>query len=272
VSNVQCAACTRTSDGFLCGPCADMIVADLRQVGWISDELDVTLSRQDRIGAQQGGHKPGKEVERPSPMNQAAAAAAWDLHYTLQRNVAHLSEQRGLLIDCVDTAPALAGWLIRHKDALRHDEAAGEAFTDVRDVVRKARRVIDAPIPRQYLLVCGADTVHGKCPANLYGQKGRHTAICSQCQTTHDADKRREDMMVQARGTLGTPAELARLVRTLDGTVIDRKRIAYLVRLGKVGPRPSADGNDRYVLGEVLDALVSIEGEKLRQFVKRVVA
>jgi len=252
--NIPCSACYRANDAFLCQTCADLLAKELRTVGWISDELDVTLSRQDRIGAQQGGHKPGKEVERPSPMNQAAAAAAWDLHYTLQRNVAHLSEQRGLPIDCVDTAPALAGWLIRHKDALRHDEAAGEAFTDVRDVVRKARRVIDAPIPRQYLLVCSAETVHGKCPANLYGQKGRHTVICSQCQTTHDADKRREDMLEQARGTLGTAAELARVLPEFFDKPMDRKRINWLIRAERLLPRPSADGQERYVLGEIVDA------------------
>lgn len=254
MSNTPCANCYRVSDAYLCSPCTDLLAKELRTVGWISDELDVTLSRQDRIGAQQGGHKPGKEVERPSPMNQAAAAAAWDLHYTLQRNVAHLSEQRGFPIDCVDTAPALAGWLIRHKDALRHDEAAGEAFTDVRDVMRKARRVIDAPIPRQYLLVCGADTVHGKCPANLYGQKGRHTVICSQCQTTHDADKRREDMLTQARGTIGTPAELSRLLLEIHQRPLDRKRITYLIRVKRIVALPSADGQVRYSLGQILDA------------------
>jgi len=253
VSNIQCAACTRTSDGVLCGPCADLIVRDLQQVGWISDELDITLSRQDRIGTQLGGHKPGQEVERPLPFNNAAAEASWNLHYTLQRNVAHLAEQRGLNIDCVDTAPGLAGWLIRHKDALRQDEAAGEAFSDVHDVVRKARRVVDAPIPRQYLLVCGADTVHGPCIANLYGQKGRRWATCSQCQTPHDADERRERMLKQAQGTLGTATELSRLLLDIGHCPLDKRRIGYLKKLGKIAARPSPDGQERFVLGEVLN-------------------
>jgi len=252
--NLQCANCYRTSDAYLCASCGDLLAKELRTVGWVSDELDVTLSRQDRIGAQQGGHKPGKEVERPLPLHLGASEAAWELHNVLGCTARDLAEQRGFPLDCVDTSPSIAAWLVRHVDAIRHDPGGGQTYDELTDAITAARRIVDAPAARQYLLVCGAQTMHGPCPEHLYGRKGRKWATCTACQTTHDADERKERMLEMARGTLGTPAELARVLPEFFDKPLDRKRIGWLIRAERLVPRPSADGMARYVLGEIVDA------------------
>jgi hypothetical protein len=96
--------------------------------------------------------------------------------------------------------------------------------------------------------------VHGPCTANLYGRKDRRWVMCPQCQTQHDADERRAQMLEQARGTIGTASELARLLLEVGTKPLNYKRILYIIHRRAIPVLPSADGQARYSLGLILDA------------------
>jgi len=277
VSNIQCAACYRANDAFLCTVCADLLAKELRTVGWISDELDVTLSRQDRIGVQQGGHKPGKEVERPLPYNVGASEAGWILHDVLAVTARDLAEQRGIEYlpdgmvsasfigpllpglqripaNYVDSSPSIAAWLARHVDAIRHDEGGGQTYDELTDAIASARRIIDAPAGRIFAGPCGSETDAGRCGADLYAAVDAPSVSCQECGAKWDAGERQRDLLAQARDRLGTAIELERLLPWFLGAPIRADRIRQWAKRGQVKQVESSDAGDpRYAIGEIVD-------------------
>lgn len=251
--NQSCANCYRACEAYLCAACGQMLAKELRTVGWISDELDVTLSRQDRIGMQQGGHKPGKEVERPLPYNLGASEAGWILHEVLTSTARDLAEQRGLELDCVDTSPGIAAWLARHVDVIRHDEGGGQTYDELTDAITAARRVIDAPAGRMFAGPCGSETDAGRCGADLYAAIDAPSVSCRECGAKWDAGERQRDLLARARDRLGTATELERLLPWFLGAPITAKHIRVWASRKRISIKGVKDGEGMYQIGEVVD-------------------
>ena len=252
--NLQCANCYRTSDAYLCASCGDLLAKELRTVGWVSDELDVTLSRQDRIGAQQGGHRPGKDVERPLPLHLGASEAAWILHDVLASTARDIAEQRGFPLDCVDTSPAIAAWLVRHVDAIRHDPGGGQTYDKVTDAIASARRIIDAPAGRMFAGPCGSETDAGRCGADLYAAIDAPSVSCQECGAKWDVGERRADLLEQARSRLASAPECERMLPWFVGSPIRATRIRQWASRGRIMAK-GADlaGVPLYRIGDVVD-------------------
>jgi len=254
VTNIACSTCYRLSEAYLCVVCGDLLAKELRTVGWISDELDITLSRQDRIGVQQGGHKPGKEVERPLPYNIGASEAGWILHDVLAVTARDLAEQRGLPLDCVDTSPAIAAWLLRHVNAIRHDEGGGQTYDELTDAIASARRIIDAPAGRMFAGPCGSETDAGRCGADLYAAIDAPSVSCQECGAKWDTGERRADLLARARDRLASASECERMLPWFVGAPIKATRIRQWSSRGRILAK-SADltGNPLYRIGDVVD-------------------
>lgn len=275
--NQSCANCYRACEAYLCAACGQLLAKELRTVGWISDELDVTLSRQDRIGVQQGGHKPGKEVERPLPYNVGAAEAGWILHDVLAVTARDLAEQRGIEhlpdgmvsasfigpllpglqripANYVDSSPSIAAWLARHVDAIRHDEGGGQTYDELTDAIASARRIIDAPAGRIFAGPCGSETDAGRCGADLYAHVDAPSVSCAECGAKWDTGERRADLLARARDRLASASECERMLPWFVGAPIRATRIRQWSSRGRILAK-SADltGSPLYRIGDVVD-------------------
>lgn len=152
-----CPACLRPQDeGLLCASCTGSLEHELGEVAAIVDELDVTLSRQARVGS---GGKGGPAHER-TPAHLGAMAVAGDLANTLTtwaRDVIGEAQVRAWPVDGKPPAVTAAWLLLSELPAIRKHPAAAELVDEVVDAVRQARRVIDRAANRTIIFV-------GPCP------------------------------------------------------------------------------------------------------------
>lgn len=144
-----CGVCGAPSgDGLhLCRTHTDNLERDLRGVEDLVRELDITLTRQDRVNP---ANSIGKSAERPLAWNENAAAKRFELWATLNAwalDTSKLGEDdRDQLIAVpADDTPGVAGWLIRNLPTLRRHREAGIACDEITDAIGGARRAIDRP-------------------------------------------------------------------------------------------------------------------------------
>ncbi|MFC9768808.1 hypothetical protein [Rhodococcus jostii] len=135
---------TDTDHLFLSRAEIKKLVALLREMPELVEELAVTITRQDRIGTPgSAGKKRGEE--QPLPFNVTAAEAADDLHTTLVAWVRHVCESRGVDYDGRDGTLGVARWLDRNVIALAMTEGSGEALDEIQYAMRRARWATDRP-------------------------------------------------------------------------------------------------------------------------------
>ncbi|MFC9769176.1 hypothetical protein [Rhodococcus jostii] len=120
------------------------LVALLREMPELVEELAVTITRQDRIGTPGSAGKRRGE-EQPLPFNATAAEAADDLHTTLVAWVRHVCESRRVDYDGRDGTCGVARWLDRNVIALAMTEGSGEALDEIQYAMRRARWATDRP-------------------------------------------------------------------------------------------------------------------------------
>ncbi|WP_148310196.1 hypothetical protein [Nocardia otitidiscaviarum] len=279
MGNQQCGACSRSTDMFLCWDCCRELRNRLETIAWLAGELDITLTRQDRIGTP-GGRVSGS-VDKPLPFHTAASEAAWVLRNTITTWVRELCESRAIdyvplgFVDTlfvgplrpgeryvprgyVETTSGAARWLAHHATSIALSDCAAEAYDEITDAMRAAMRVIDRPPGRMFVGPCGAPISNGECATDIYVSPGREHARCPDCGTTHSVTERREQLQQQVRGLLGTAAELARLLPWIMNAPITRKRITYYARRGMVSRREHR-GETVFQIGEVIDAHIQCE-------------
>jgi len=137
-----------TGDGlWLCIIHTDALERDLRSVEDLVRELDITLTRQDRMNA---ANSVGRSAEKPLVWNENAAAKRFELWATLNAWALEASKlgeddrDRLAAVPAEDT-PGVAAWLIRNLPTLRRHPEAGTAVDEIGDAIHGARRAIDRP-------------------------------------------------------------------------------------------------------------------------------
>lgn len=282
MGNRQCAACSRATDMFLCWSCCKDLKKRLDAAAWLALELDVTLTRQDRIG--EPGDRIGGTPESPLPFHLAASEAVWVLRNTLTTWAREICETRGIEYlplgylpssfvgplrpgeKCVpqnftESTNGVARWLSHNAVAVALSEGAGEAFDEISEAVKSAQRVIDRPPGRIYIGPCGGAFNGVPCDADIYVTMGQPETRCPICGSTYSVDERREQLREQVRGLLGTAAELARLLPWVLDSPITRKRIAYYANRGFISRR-DLGGETVFQIGEVIDAHIQCEARR----------
>jgi hypothetical protein len=255
-----CAVCSApTGDaGRLCRNHTDDLARDLHSVPDLVAELEVTRTRQARITAEKHG---GRSADRPLPWNEHAAACASDLNTTLNAwalDTSRLAEdERDLLAEHHHTdTPAVAAWLARNLSTLRQHDEAGQAWDEITNAIREARRAVDRPIDQEVYGQCRAELDDGStCHAYLYAAPGHATITCRGCGSQHDAAKRRAWMFLHVRDMIGTVREVVACL-TLGGigTTEDKVRLmASRQRFHVAGH--DASGRPLYRVSEVLTAI-----------------
>src|ERR1700749_4764283 len=164
-----------------CGACINELERALGDIAFYASQLEVTFSRQARIGSGDGGRR---SAEQPLPYDARASRAAAALRNTLVGWVRVLLETAGEPVHgpvCVackhsscrrakatrtpgNTLGQMAAWLLLHLDRIRQHEAGGEIAGTIPLAVSAAERAVDRPAGRVYSGPCD------ECGKDLYGQ------------------------------------------------------------------------------------------------------
>lgn len=156
-----CQACRAPTgdDGGLCRACTHELDRDLCDIPDLWTELDITATCQDALAA--ATDRPGGGDRMV--WNERAVQAANDLRATLTAwgaEIANTAEDARDPWRGAHTVPLLAEWVHRNMPTLRQLAKAGDAYDEIVDAVRRARRAIDTPDNRTRFHV-------GPCPEVL---------------------------------------------------------------------------------------------------------
>lgn len=239
----ECVVDDQPADGAqLCGGCLDQLAMRLREVPGLVDELETTVTRQDRLGARGGG---ARGSETPLPFNGAASDARTTLRDILGLWCRDVADRSGAALPTAKVAPqvtsAAAEWLLDHLRAVAHHPAAGDLYDEVTDAIWQAVRAIDRPPDTVFAGPCG-------CGALLYALLGRSTVTCRECAAVHNvADC--WDWMRRAPSWLayeGTSADVS-MVLAWAGVQVSGGTIRKWAHRGKL-----ARWGRRYRVGDVV--------------------
>lgn len=201
---VPCCGRPRHADFVICVHCAWLLEKALGDVPALSDDLDLTLSRQTASGARNGSRSSNK----PLPFDTNASEVGWLLRNTLVGWVRDLCEAH-TEPGPPDTCGDMARWLLARLWRLQAHPAANEVVSEVLAAVGEARRAIDRPAERVYAGACQVPHEGVACDQPLYARLGRTVITCPKCGTGHDLQDRRERMAAELDGMLMTVREIA---------------------------------------------------------------
>ncbi|WP_036530041.1 hypothetical protein [Nocardia sp. CNY236] len=196
------------------------LIALLREIPHLAEELDISLTKQDRQGTTGDYRMHRRPSQQPLPYNPAAARATDELHAVLTSWVRLVCEQRRFEYSGAPTTPGLARWLDRNVIALAMTEGAQAAPADIRAAVQAANRVICPPATR---------------------------IIVDEAKFEQARQQR-----LNASGIVTLARELGDSYRSLTA-----RRVQTLRDAGRIAPVPGPWAPklpDLYVVGEVLDA------------------
>lgn len=241
---------SRPEHQWICLRCEKHLEQDLASVPALWKELDITLTRLDVVGGDDGR----RSVEMALMFKPRAAEARWVLANTVGTWARLLAEHNGL------EAPLRpARWLLLNVHSLAMHEAAGEAVDEIRAAVANAYRTIDRPPELLLAGVCNGQFLLAngdveQCEVMLYARPGDVEVACQECDTIHRVDERREWMMAAAAGLNVTALVALGWVRLLMDKTIPRGTWDCWVSRGRIlSHGMNAEGQATYNFGEVQD-------------------
>ena len=237
-------ASPRPEHAFLCNDCVRVLTQDVASVPALVADLELTLSRQDRLGAD-GGRR---SAETALPYKIPASEALFLLGNTITTWCRHIAEERGLLLT---SRPAV--WLLANIQALAMSEGAGEAVDEIGYAVNQAMHVIDRP---PSMLFAGPCREAG-CIAYLYAMPAATTCECRECGAEHDVAERREwmiDAAAEQRVTATVALSWVRLLMDKGIPPSTWRSWIHRGRLAVVGV--NADGRELFRFGQVRDLAI----------------
>ncbi|MFC4333876.1 hypothetical protein [Salininema proteolyticum] len=241
----ECATCPRpvADTGYICHDCADRLRTRLQWIAANADELDVTVTRQDRISDGTGGRA---SAETPLPFNADASEAAWVLRNTLTTWARRVAAQRGL-DEPADNLPALARWLHDHVRWLRCQPFAYEAHDELHYAAGVLQRAVDAPTPQVELGACGTDG----CAGHLAAPHGAVTVQCRDCRARYDVDRLQRSLLDRADILLMPASDIASILSQWRRTRVAPSTVRSWASRGRLAARGHDDhGRTLYRLGD----------------------
>lgn len=235
--------CDRVMPGnrYVCRACADGLRDALAGVPALVAELDITRTRQARLGDDHTRHR-----RDGLPYDERAAEAAQALHQTLARWCRELAPERP-----VPRAEAdMARWLLRHRAKLLRHPAAAEAVQELAGVVERARAAIDRAPDRIYAGPCA------QCQRDLYARLDTTIVSCV-CGAAYGIQARREWMLGEVRQMLGNASWVAAVVAVF-GEEVTPAAVRGMANRQRITARGrDIMGHPIYRVGDVLDVLAA---------------
>jgi ribosomal protein L37E len=261
----ECRRCGRqTRDkAFTCEDCGDDLTRDLAENPWLTDQLDISITRQQSatVGTSSAS------VETGLPWHETASRAQRNLHATLKKWVRfceteHIRNQAPTDTKPADNMPAMSRWLLWRVDGLLLHEQGHHAVDDIVKASAEARRIVLwKPKQRVYLAVC-EETVEGvRCQGDVYADEGEDYGKCEDCGKVHEVAKRRLDLNKRLDDHLCSAADIARMAVFLGlqakrDTV--RNKVNVWHKRGRILPHAAAENGDpMFRYGEVRGMLAA---------------
>lgn len=274
-----CEICSRPmgEQATFCAGCAyklDAALADVCTYHGLAYDLDLAITRQARIGSRDGS----RPTEAAVPVNLKASEVAGNLKGILSSwaRVVHEETDAPLLGptcrrcqhgSCAairhrelppDTLTGIAAWLRPRVGWLRHHEAGAEAYDEITEAVRDARRIVDRPADKLYAGPCD------ECGEDLYARLEAVYVTCTSDaheegeEPTWSVEERRRWLLDSARDVLASGTEISRALTRYAQPVTPSALRGYVHR-GQLVARGERQEGGRmvmlYRLGDVLDIL-----------------
>jgi hypothetical protein len=207
----NCVIDGRPTELRLCTGCLDALKAELRAIPDLVEQLNVTLTRQARIGERNGP----RSTETPLPYHAGASVDLEALRDTLHYWCKTIAEKRGVRLDADIQPDQLSRWLLRYPTEAAQLEDAAELFENIHSMTKTARRTIDLAPDRRFLGPCD------ECGAELYiwctPNRIPDTVYCAteECSFSARVEERRGYLLEKAYNQLMTAAEMSRAIREL---------------------------------------------------------
>jgi hypothetical protein len=249
VTDNLCPVCSAQQDaGLLCANCTGKLEQALGDVRWIVTELDVTLSRQARIGV------PGKGglAREKNPVHLGAMRAADNLSNVLT------IWARAITANPVATMVHASHLLLLHVPEIRRHPDVDKLMHEILDAINQAKRAVDRPADRVYLgqcLTAFEDNADDQmCMAEIWARVEAKTTTCRLCGIEHDVLERRRWLLSKAADMLVTSRDASRYLGDVGGINVTEASIRGLLHRGKLGYRTGTS----FRLGDLLEVLTEM--------------
>jgi hypothetical protein len=234
----------------MCSICIATLHRDLEAVPVLLEDLEVTITRQDRLA----DPSDRKSAETPLPLKLGPMEARRDLAATLLTWAYHLAFDHGTVGPM--SSEKAARYLAASLDAIQRDEQAGDLADEIGYAVIQAQRAVDKPQQLQYTGPCE------ECGADLYAHLRASHVACRNCPQTYPIEQRREWLLTQAEDRLLTAAEMSRALPGLLRKPLTASMIrgwAHRDRLTAYPPLPERPRDPVYRVGDVLDLIRELQ-------------
>lgn len=247
--------------GLLCSAETDRLERDLGDVAAIVAELDVTLSRQARIGS---GGKSGVMANHRDGYHQGASLAAEALTNTLAAWVIDVCGEDWPFGPKAGAA-SFSRDLLSHVNEIRRHPAVDELVDEITDAISQARRVVDRPADRVYLGQCFVETPDPEgrqvtCLAEIWARPTASEVRCSVCMTEHPVSERRAWLLTKAADMIVTVKEAASYLGEVGGIRVTESSIRGYLHRHRLAYRAPMEAC-RFRLGDLLEVVLD-EGER----------
>jgi hypothetical protein len=252
------------AEGLLCHADTTRLERDLGDVASIVAELDVTLSRQAKIGST---GKSGKGWAREKlPIHIGAIEAADVLANTLTtwaRDVAGNNAK----VNPYDVEPSklAAGILLCYIPEIRRHPAVVELVDEISDAIRQARHAVDRPADRVYFGACYSETPDedGRlitCVEEIWASPAATEVTCRVCVTEWEIAERRAWLLKRAEDMLVTVPQASEYIGEIGHIKVTQASIRGYLHRKRLAYRAPVEAK-RFRLGDLL-AVVLDEGER----------
>lgn len=276
-------SCSRpiTDHAFLCRDCTTTLERQLGDIPALAADLEVTRTRQARIGSQPLGIIV-RSSETPIPWNDRASRALARFRATLVGWVRVCEDWRVTPEGpacrvcqhptCAtvratrapdDTWQGMSAYLLAALPAFRHRPEVTACADDLDAATKAVESVVDRRPELTFYGPCGsvdyADDlpVPGSvpCPADLFGDKEATEVVCEVCAAVHKVSDVREFLVKAAQDRLATAVELSKFL-TLYGEPLTAERIRKWAERGQLASHGrNAAGSPLYRVSEAVARL-----------------
>lgn len=237
--------CSRPTEAYVCLECLDDLARALRDVPWLDDELDVTITKQRGIPTTGGS----ASRETALPWHEAAAEARRHLRALLVSWVKFCDEEHVRVQQCepglpADTMTAMSRWMLLRVDGLGLIDIGPDAVEEITDAVDACRKVIDRRPDREFVGRC-------ECGRNLEREPGASMVRCRSCGAEHDAEAKVSELWGQVAGLLVTAREGVALLKRC-GITVKQDTVDKWREREKITERShNADGHRLYLFDDL---------------------